>query len=539
MYSPEGRRSWKTVIRPLTQLAVSMKPRLLTFLLLTLLLVPVFQNSSFPINVQAEATPDVLVGIQLGYGSIAEAKRLIDEVNSYTNLIVIGTNNIVDDANLLNEVCQYAYDKGMSFISYGVPIFDPGYLPQNSSQALEFAKYRIERTTEWLETAKEKWGNRFLGIYAIDEPAGKQLDAITHFSPSSPNTHADAASQFEKSTGDFLYIAAKRFFGASYYSCFTSDYALYWFDFKAGYDAVFAEFVWNYDRQLAVALCRGAATVQNMQWGVTITWKYKQPPYIESGEDLYKDLILAYDSGAKYIVVFDANEGYTQGILEEEHLQALQQFWQYANATPRKGYPTNGRVAYVLPKDYGYGFRGPNDKIWGLWEADALSYNLSASVGNLLQNYGDRLDIIYDDGLQPGNTYGYSKLIYWDSYSPLPPAISILSPENKTYAASNVPLNFTINEPVTWIGYSLDDQENVTVTANTTLASLPDGPHNITVFAKDAFENIGASETIYFTVAVPETFPTAPIIAVAGVFAFVIGAGLFVYFRKTKNHKPQ
>lgn len=50
-----------------------------------------------------------------------------------------------------------------------------------------------------------------------------------------------------------------------------------------------------------------------------------------------------------------------------------------------------------------------------------------------------------------------------------PPTISIISPENMTYSVNNVSLTFTISEPASWIGYSLDGQTNVTITGNTTL----------------------------------------------------------------------
>jgi hypothetical protein len=145
-----------------------------------------------------------------------------------------------------------------------------------------------------------------------------------------------------------------------------------------------------------------------------ITWTYNHPPYIESGEELYEDLILAYNNGAKYILVFDSNKNYTEGILEEEHLEALKQFWNYAKNNPRTNEASSEKVAYVLPKDYAYGFRGPNDKIWRLWEADSLSYEISANLGNLLEQYGAKLDIIYDDGLELNNIYGYSKLVFWN-----------------------------------------------------------------------------------------------------------------------------
>ena len=192
---------------------------------------------------------------------------------------------------------------------------------------------------------------------------------------------------------------------------FTSDYALYQFDYQAGYDVLLAQFGWNYSRQLNAALCRGAATAQNKEWGVIVTWTYRQPPYIESGEELYNDLLLAYDNGAKYILVFDSNKEYTGSILTQEHLDALKHFWQYAQQHPRKTSPVNERTAYILPKDYAYGFRGPNDKIWGLWEADSLSAPMSIELGNLLQQYDSKLDIVYQDALGLGNAQEYKSII--------------------------------------------------------------------------------------------------------------------------------
>jgi hypothetical protein len=116
------------------------------------------------------------------------------------------------------------------------------------------------------------------------------------------------------------------------------------------------------------------------------------------------------------------------------------------------------------------------------------------------------------------------------------PAVSILSPENKTYNATEIALKFTMSEPASWMGYSLDGQENITISGNTTLTGLTDEPHNITVYAKDAAGNIGASETVTFTVDTPEPFPTTQVATVvSGASVAVIGVGLFVYFRK-RNH---
>ena len=122
-----------------------------------------------------------------------------------------------------------------------------------------------------------------------------------------------------------------------------------------------------------------------------------------------------------------------------------------------------------------------------------------------------------------------------------PPAVSVLSPENKTYQVNNLALTFTINKPTIWIGYSLDNQANITIMGNTTLSSLTNGLHHLTVYAQDAIGNIGASEKIYFTINVqqsPQTpestsFPTWIIAAIA--IAVVAGTALLFYFVKIKK----
>jgi len=93
---------------------------------------------------------------------------------------------------------------------------------------------------------------------------------------------------------------------------------------------------------------------------------------------------------------------------------------------------------------------------------------------------------------------GYSMVCF--SVDTVSPNIEILSPENKTYATNSVFLSLIINEPTSWIGYSLDSQTNNTIAGNTTLTSLPDGLHYVTVYANDTVGNIGASNTVHFTV---------------------------------------
>jgi hypothetical protein len=117
-------------------------------------------------------------------------------------------------------------------------------------------------------------------------------------------------------------------------------------------------------------------------------------------------------------------------------------------------------------------------------------------------------------------------------YGTVPPTVRVVSPENKTYNVTSVSLVFTVNKPVVWMGYSLDCKQNVTVTGNTTLTGLSSGLYNVTVYANDTYGNMGASETIDFTI--QEPFPVVPV-AAASVAVVVVGAGLLVYFKKRRR----
>jgi len=117
-----------------------------------------------------------------------------------------------------------------------------------------------------------------------------------------------------------------------------------------------------------------------------------------------------------------------------------------------------------------------------------------------------------------------------------PPSISLFSIENKTYGKPNISLNFTVNEPASKFAYSLDGQDNVTISGNITLPDIPYGQHNVTVFATDEVGNTGASETIFFTI--PEQhapFPTILVVTTASiVVVFVMFAVFLLYRRKQK-----
>jgi parallel beta-helix repeat protein len=124
-----------------------------------------------------------------------------------------------------------------------------------------------------------------------------------------------------------------------------------------------------------------------------------------------------------------------------------------------------------------------------------------------------------------------------------PPAISIVSPENKTYTVNSVSLSFTVSETTSWIKYSLDGQANVTTTGDETLPDLSDGVHSVTVYAQDTDGKTGTS-TIYFTIAEGSETPTdttqsmslSIIWIVVAIVAVVVVVGVvLLYFLKIKK----
>jgi hypothetical protein len=353
------------------------------------------------------------VGVEFAYSHnlndsnviLSDLKAMVDKVQTCTNLFVVGIPEVGLNQTLLDESCAYINNANLSFIIFYT----------------DTTKYDYD-LREWTNNAQITYGDKFLGVYRIDEPGGKELDNATFNGKPDrfldPNAfdqnvknYADAAELFVNVLGVHLDLLSERL----YPKIFTSDYGLYWFDYKAGYEAVFAEFVWNHSRQIPISLCRGAAVANNRDWGVIITWMYDTPPYIESGQQLYADLTLAYDAGAKYALIFNYPNASQYGILTEEHFEALQDFWTYIHENPQKHGSNKGTVAYVLPEGYGFGFRNPGDNIWGVWSADDLASKGWNDTNMLLTHYGSNLDIIFDDPAYTnavGN--GYEKLYFWN-----------------------------------------------------------------------------------------------------------------------------
>ena len=140
------------------------------------------------------------------------------------------------------------------------------------------------------------------------------------------------------------------------------------------------------------------------------------------------------------------------------------------------------------------------------------------------------------------------------------PKVTVLSPKNETYDVALAPLNFRINSAVSWVGYSLDDKGNVTVSGDalvphflndnllflegtSPLSGLSDGVYRVTVYAEDFDGNIGVSSCV-FTVdqegeSTPEPFPPILIAVVIVVSVAIVGFGLLAYFAKRNRRRSK
>jgi hypothetical protein len=165
-----------------------------------------------------------------------------------------------------------------------------------------------------------------------------------------------------------------------------------------------------------IALVKGAARLQNKDWGAIITWTYNSTPYLDSGDQIYNQMLTSYEAGAKYIVIFDYPyvAGNDYGVLSDDQFIALQRFWN--DITQQKFADLSAPDAVlVLPQNFGWGMRNPNDTIWGFWPTDDKTQQIAIVTSKLLTQYGVRLDIVYDDPAYPIANLGYRYIYYWNS----------------------------------------------------------------------------------------------------------------------------
>jgi hypothetical protein len=416
---------------------------------------------------QTKENSEAYVGVAYCGNSVAEGKQLIDKVKGYTNLFVLQSGELQRNLAYVDELGDYAVSSGLYFLPY-------------------FGNFIETTFSAWLETAKQKWGTRFLGVYYSDEPGGKMLDdnvkftdaatgdsitktkygdivvkkpnnvvihyeinGLIHLSEPTDNSESTTAySTFYPNgtkTGEFTDQpsfttyeelmnvkpfkdndeTAERFVTRDQnkieyltnnsIKVFTSDYALYWWDYLSGYDVVLAHIGWNITLAQQIAQVRGAAKLQSKDWGIVITWKYNTPPYLDTGSEIRNQMQTAYEAGAKYLVLFNYYEdnGNPDGTMQEEHFQALENFWNNVIKNPHiTPGSTKADTVLILPKNHGCGMRWREDNIWGIFKADEQAQQLWDLKQSTLQNHALKTDIVYEDPAYP-LTEEYQNTYHW------------------------------------------------------------------------------------------------------------------------------
>jgi len=195
--------------------------------------------------------------------------------------------------------------------------------------------------------------------------------------------------------------------------------------------------------------------------------------------------------------------------------------------------PSNGFVSVVQTDDGGY-VAALRSSVTLVKTDGNGAVQWSATYGESgSYNYPSSLILTKDGGFaiagESSENNGFIWLIKTSPENANQAAVSISSPESKTYTTNEVPLIFTVTQPASGISYSLDGHDNVTISGNTTLTGLSEGPHGITVYVMDASGNYAASETIYFSVTTPLPVVWIVVFTVIGVAVIL---GVLVYFKK-------
>jgi hypothetical protein len=415
-----GNRQVKEYLAPLFLIAVMLVATLAVYQLI-------------PTEAETKADPNVNVGIAFCGNTTAEAKLLIDRTKDYTNLFILdsGGGLISKNRTQIEEICDYAVSKDLKIII------------NIGTDAAGSWFWKIKPVSNVTEAWQQRWGDKFLGMYYNDEPAGIQLDGdwtdlfnlyntsftlIDHpvtkllyeifqkrqaqaINGTQPTNYDAEATLFVQGVVRQDPGLAK--LKNTTVKLFTADYCLHWFDYLGGYDTMFAELGWNSSVSQQIAMVKGAARLQNKTWGTIVTWKYDQAPYLDRGQAIYDQMLTSYKAGAKYIIIFNYPILSKYGVMKTEHFNALKNFW---NDITTKKYDDQSKpdAVLVLPKNYGWGIRHQSDNIWGFYTPDDKAPLVADSMNRLLAQYGASLDIVYDDPNFPANSVAYHSVYYWN-----------------------------------------------------------------------------------------------------------------------------
>ncbi len=276
----------------------------------------------------------------------------------------------------------------------------------------------------------------------------------------------------------------------------------------------------------------------NMEWNQT---------YGGDGYDYARSLVATSDGG--YAIVGGKDGGVYGGgnffLVKTDG---------YGNMEWNRTYSTTSANSLVATSDGGFAIAGYNQLIktdehgnmeWNRTYNGGSARSLieTSDGGFSLAGHSGSSDIAGKTDFWLAKTDEHGCIPEW-----YPPYICVDSPQNVTYTIDSVSLNFTVNEETSWMGYSLDGQDNVTITETTlNLTELAEGSHNITFYATDTDGNTVASETISFTITKDETpvaqddeIPTSwttTAIAIAAVAT--AAAAITLYYTKTKKQNKK
>jgi hypothetical protein len=203
--------------------------RILCFAAAFVVILSFFVAPSLVPHDQKSTQPDIYVGVDAAFASVNDSKQLIDDVKSYTNLFVVGSTAITWNESSLNDVCQYLSDGGLPFMTFSHPGGDQFFSGE-----------------QWLSEARLKWNSTYRGLYVYDEAGGHQMEHDTFFmcAPPQADNYSDAASRYVQNLTYYLGLV-KSDWNVGSFPIVSSDYALYEYDYRAGYNVVFGVLSWR------------------------------------------------------------------------------------------------------------------------------------------------------------------------------------------------------------------------------------------------------------------------------------------------------